>query len=71
MGELSLSEDTEEFWGNITKEIMKTTSLAIPRVPTLIKDRKSKPWWTKECDKIIKERNKVSKNAKFTLNGED
>lgn len=58
--EIDLSQDIEEVEEKFREVVLKAAKLSIPRSKGRMK-RKAVPWWTEECSKGIKERNRAFK----------
>lgn len=67
MGEININQETEQLNQYISGAIIEAAVQSIPR-RTGNKKKRIVLWWTEECGRVVKERNKAFKRLKRTLN---
>ncbi len=65
--EIDLNQDIDKIDDKFREVVVRAANLSIPRSKGKM-NRKPIPWWTEECSKIIKERNRAFKRLKRTHN---
>lgn len=65
--EIDLNQDIDKTDVKFREVVLRAAKLSIPRSKGKM-NRKAVPWWTEECSKIIKERNRAFKRLKRTHN---
>lgn len=63
--EIDLNQDIEEIDEKFREVVLKAAYLSIPKSKGKM-NKKPVPWWSEECSKFIKERNKAFKMLKRT-----